>query len=98
MDQNHALVRRYARGSAERSGYGADKKIKGRKRHIVTDTEGHWFGYKSTRPKSKIATVRRLATSLITLIILNSLPGGGLRFTYTVVREQTAGTTAPSCN
>jgi transposase len=39
-------------------GYDAAKKIKGHKRHIVTDTGGLWLGPRCTPPISKIAMVR----------------------------------------
>jgi hypothetical protein len=38
-------------------GYDAAKKIKGRKRHIVTDTGGLWSVPRYTPPMSKIAMV-----------------------------------------
>src|SRR6266851_3397692 len=38
-------------------GYDAAKKVKGRKRHIVTDTSGCWSGPRCTPPMSKIAMV-----------------------------------------
>ena len=37
-------------------GFDAGKKIKGRKRHIVTDTQGQLVGRSSMRPISRIAT------------------------------------------
>src|SRR5262249_27335843 len=40
-------------------GYDAGKKVKGRKRHIITDTSGHLVGARCTQPTSRIATGRR---------------------------------------
>ena len=40
-------------------GYAAEKKVKGRKRHILTDTIGHWSGRSFIRPTCRIATARR---------------------------------------
>ena len=37
-------------------GFDASKKIKGRKRHIVTDTEGHRSAHRFTPPTSRTAT------------------------------------------
>ena len=41
-------------------GYDAGKKVKGRKRHIVTDTTGSWSAPRCTAPISRIATARVL--------------------------------------
>ena len=40
-------------------GYDAGKKIKGRKRHIVTDTEGNWSGSSCTKPTFRTAMAPR---------------------------------------
>ncbi len=40
-------------------GYDAGKKVKGRKRHIITDTSGIWLAPRCTPPTSRIATGRR---------------------------------------
>lgn len=42
------------------SGYDAGKRIKGRKRHIVTDTSGFLVGLAVTAPGFRIATARRM--------------------------------------
>lgn len=43
--------------------FDAGKKIKGRKSHIVTDTEGHLVGSRVMLPISKIATARSVTTA-----------------------------------
>jgi hypothetical protein len=40
-------------------GYGAGKKIKGRKRHIVTDTQGNLSGWSCIKPTVRITMVPR---------------------------------------
>ncbi len=43
-------------------GYDAGKKTKGRKRHIVTDTDGNLLGWSRTQPAFKTVTARPLSS------------------------------------
>jgi len=43
-------------------GYDAGKKIKGRKRHIVTDTQGNWSGWSCMKPAFRIAMAPRVCS------------------------------------
>ena len=68
-------------------GFDAGKKIKGRKRHIVTDTQGNWSDLSCTKPAFKIA----MAPPASLLRSVRAIPGCAISLPMVAMPEINCG-------